>query len=96
MRETCGKGVMGMGKGRSCRRTPEENAVHNEAVRLRKMSDAELVAMLREQQTDVRTTFARIDVVKQLITELCAGECKGVSEIAASRIKAYAERRGFI
>lgn len=32
-----------MAKKRNCRRTPEEASIHEEAVKLRKMTDAQLV-----------------------------------------------------
>ena len=36
-----------MSKKRNCRRTPEEQAIHDEAVRLRKMTDQQLVSKFR-------------------------------------------------
>lgn len=36
-----------MAKKRNCRRTPEEASIHEEAVKLRKMTDAQLVEKVR-------------------------------------------------
>ena len=36
-----------MAKKRNCRRTPEEIAIHEEAVKLRKMTDEQLVMAFR-------------------------------------------------
>ena len=36
-----------MAKKRNCRRTPEEVSIHDEAVKLRKMTDAQLVEKVR-------------------------------------------------
>lgn len=44
-----------MAKKRSCRRTTEENVVHEKAVKLRKMTDKQLVEHIEEQVARART-----------------------------------------
>jgi len=75
---------------RSCKRTPEERAVHDEAVRLRKMTDTQLVAAfgaVRDGQDDRLET---------LIAGIEAGEVKGVKGGTAYKIVEYAKDRGLL
>ena len=42
-------------KKRSCRRTPEEQEIHEEAVKLRKMTDKQLVDYVRNNRSTSKT-----------------------------------------
>ena len=43
-----------MAKKRSCRRTEDESAIHEKAVKLRKMTDAQLVGYMEKQKEAAR------------------------------------------
>lgn len=77
---------------RNCRRTEEERRIHEEAVRLRKMTDAQLVAEVTrpapEPAKDVR--------LEQLLATLADGACKGVKGATVYKITECARERGLI
>ena len=77
---------------RNCRRSEEERRIHEEAVRLRKMTDAQLVEALTpaapEAVADVR--------LESLLAGLEAGECKGVKGATVYKITEFARERGYI
>lgn len=74
------------------RMTPEERAVHEEAVRLRKMTDMQLVNAFRNaggaKEPDTR--------LETLIEGLTAGEVKGIKSGTVYKITAYAKERGLV
>ena len=75
---------------RKCKMTPEERRVHEEAVRLRKMSSAQLVAAfnaVREGQDNRLET---------LIDGLQSGEVKGIKGATIYKITEYALERGLL
>ena len=90
-----------MAKKRKCRYTPEELAIHEQAVKLRKMTDEQLVTAFRnasapssavsEQEVEKDT-----DGVRKLIEGLSRGDCKGVKGATVYKIQQYAEEMGLI
>lgn len=82
-----------MTKKRNCRRSDEETALHNEAVRLRKMTDAQLVSAVRNGR---QTKEPAPDKVKALLDGLAAGECKGVGGATVFKIRQFAADKGFV
>lgn len=90
-----------MSKKRKCRYTPEELAIHEEAVKLRKMTDEQLVMAFRGVQRRspaVSETPTQKDTngVKKLIEGLSRGECVGVKGATAYKITEYASEMGLI
>lgn len=90
-----------MGKTRKCRLTPEELAIHEEAVKLRKMTDRQLVMASRGVQRRspaVSEAPAQKDTdgVKKLIEGLSRGDCKGVKGATVYKITEYAEEMGLL
>lgn len=75
---------------RNCRRTEEERRIHNEAVRLRKMTDEQLVAATR------RAPEPAADHLGTLLAGLSAGECRGVKGATVYKIIEYARERGLL
>lgn len=73
--------------------TPEERAQHAEAVRLRKMTDYQLVNAFRAVNDQTPEPDARLE---RLIEGLAAGEVKGIKGGTVYKIEAYARERGFI
>ncbi|MBQ8331112.1 MAG: hypothetical protein IJX94_01265 [Clostridia bacterium] len=90
-----------MAKKRKCRYTPEELAIHDEAVRLRKMTDAQLVQAFREAAEPPCAAFEespteKTNPVKKLIEGLSRGDCKGVKGATVYKIEQYAAEVGLI
>lgn len=97
-----------MAKKRKCRYTQEELNTHEEAVRLRKMTDAQLVGVVREARmaaagsrvaqdgTNGNTPTTDTSGVERLLQDLSDGKCKGVGGGTAYKIIEYARRTGLI
>ena len=79
---------------RNCRRNEEERRIHDEAVRLRKMTDAQLVAAAASRPHQ-KPAPAK-DGLNTLLEGLGAGECKGVKGATVYKIVEYARERGLI
>lgn len=93
-----------MGKKHKCRMTPEEIAVHDEAIRLRRMSDRQLVEEFhRSKDADRATTPAdgqqgdkHRSPVETLLQGLSDGKCKGIGGATAYRVSQFAAELGLI
>lgn len=90
-----------MSKKRKCKYTPEELADHEEAVKLRKMTDAQLVGAFRAAHISAHTSLENrqgksSEGIKKLIEGLYRGDCKGVKNATAYKIAQYAEEMGLI
>lgn len=90
-----------MAKKRKFRYTPEELAVHEQAVKLRKMTDEQLVMAFRASSAASPAVSQEevekdTDGVKKLIEGLSRGECKGVKGATVYKIQQYAEEMGLI
>lgn len=97
-----------MSKTRNCRYTEGEKALHNEAVRVRKMTDQQLTDHMRHIRDeayasgyqDAERSSSAADTgtgtVTQLIEELSAGACKGIKSASAFKIEQFARERGYI
>lgn len=100
-----------MAKKRKCRYTAEELAIHEEAVRLRKMTDKQLVTEFHraaEQETslnvpDVLSVSSdrngaeeNTNGVKKLLEALAEGKCKGIKEATAHKVAQFATEMGLV
>lgn len=98
-----------MSKKRKCRFTQEEQAIHEEAVRLRKMTDRQLVEEFhraaepeirpertKTEQGDEEKEKGRSSDVKMLITALADGRCKGIKGATVYKITEFAREMGLI
>lgn len=101
-----------MAKRRKCRYTSEELAIHEEAVKLRKMTDRQLVELLRRQRAEVDVCAERptasaaasdcdktgkdTNAVETLLHELAEGKCKGIKGATVYKITEFATELGLI
>ena len=90
-----------MAKKRNCRRTPEEIAIHDRAVKLRKLTDKQLVdtvdcAQARASEAFEDKTDKDKGAIKKLLDGLSRGECKGVKSATVYKITEYATEAGLI
>lgn len=90
-----------MAKKRSCRRTETENKVHDEAVKLRKMTDEQLVGCINETvEKAEKAGFERGKrsgggkSIGEFVKEI--SELRGIGQATVSKIKAYAEESGYM
>ena len=98
-----------MSKKKNCRRTPAEQALHREAVRLRNMTDKQLVeefhrAAEPEMATSARsvaqdgaegdTPIGNTSAVQALLTALSEGKCKGIKSGIAYKVAQLAAEMG--
>ncbi len=70
--------------------TEEERAIHKEACRLRKMTDAQLVGAFKAAQESGN------DSVKKLIDGFTRNECPGVRAATTAKIIKYATDKGLL
>lgn len=92
-------------------RTAEEKAIHEEAVRLRKMTDRQLVeefhraagpevslSSSHEAQDEAETADPNenTSAIEKLLSALSDGECKGIKGATAYKITQFATEKGLI
>lgn len=80
-----------MAKKRSCRRTEEENRIHEKAVKLRKMTDEQLVKYVERQTVEPEKSGPDISSFVDELSSL-----RGVGAATVSKIRAYAVERGYV
>lgn len=90
-----------MAKKRKCRLTEDEVAIHDMAVRLRKMTDRQLVEAFQnasQERTEDEPTNYTTDTtdLEKLLRGLARGECKGVKSGTVYKISEYARQKGLI
>ena len=102
---------MSKNKKRNCRRTPAEQAIHEEAVRLRRLTDRQLVEQFHraaEQEmaasvpsvaqdgAEGDTPIGNTSAVQALLTALAEGKCKGIKGATAYKVAQYAAEMGLV
>lgn len=99
-----------MAKKRKCKYTPEELRVHEQAVRLRKLTDAQLVEAFDNAKQDVSRNSPSVplngsksvevtsdtDAINKLLQAISDGKCKGVKSKTAYKIEELAKELGLI
>ncbi len=73
--------------------TAEERAIHKEAIRLRKMTDIQLVTAFKEAKGSGKPDN---NPITTLIDGLMSGECPGVKSAIAGKIANYAQSKGLM
>lgn len=100
-----------MAKKRKCRMTPEEISIHNEATRLRKMTDQQLVTAFRlAGEPEIRSGASQVgqnapkeaepnentNAVEKLLNALSEGKCKGIKGATTYKIAELAREMGLM
>ncbi len=96
-----------MAKKRNCRRTPKEIIVHEEAVKLRKMTDAQLVEKVRSASAAVaKTNEAFHDLadsttkaagsIEAFIEAFNNADIAGIGKVTKKKIHTFAKDNGYI
>ena len=99
-----------MAKKRKCRYTPEELRIHEQAVRIRKLTDAQLVEAFNNAHKNTPENCPRMpqngtetdkatndtDAINKLLQAISDGQCKGVKSKTAYKIEELAKELGLI
>ena len=89
-----------MAKKRNCRRTPEEVSIHDEAVKLRKMTDAQLVEKVRSASAAAsKMPAAQVSSTKSVAEFLEAfanANIPGVGKITLRKMNTFAKDNGYL
>lgn len=86
---------------RNCRRTQDENKIHEKAVKLRKMTDTQLVHYVEDRvekaRSEGRNEGRHGGNLKNFLESLTSpGVIPGVGPATVDKIKRYAEEGGFL
>lgn len=89
-----------MAKRRSCRRTVDEERIHEKAVKMRKMTDEQLVHYVEDRvekaRSEGRNEEKKGGSLKSFLNALTVpGVISGVGPATVDKIKRYAEEGGF-
>lgn len=88
-----------MAKKKSCRRTEDENKIHEKAVKMRKMTDDQLVHYVEDRVEKARSEgfnqgkqrdVPRIDI-SAIVNDI--GDIRGIGAVKLTEIKAVLKRR---
>ena len=100
-----------MSKEKNRRRTPAEQAIHEEAVRLRRLTDRQLVEQFHraaepemaasapsvaQDGAEGDTPIGNTSAVQALLTALSEGKCKGVKGATAYKVAQFAAEMGLV
>lgn len=92
-----------MAKKRNCRRTPEEVSIHEEAVKLRKMTDAQLVEKIRSASaaaSKLSTAFQQqassAKSVAEFLEAFANANIPGVGKITLKKMNTFAKDNGYV
>ena len=90
-----------MGKKRNCRRTTDENMIHERAVKMRKMTDSQLVHYVEDRVEKAKSEGfnkgkeVKAETLQYTITDFAEeiGRMKGIGMVTMSKIRELADRR---
>lgn len=89
-----------MAKKRNCRRTPEEVSIHDEAVKLRKMTDVQLVEKVRSASaTASKMPAAQVSSAKsaaEFLKAFANANIPGVGKITLKKMNTFAKDNGYL
>lgn len=92
-----------MAKKRNCRRTPEEVSIHEEAVKLRKMTDAQLVEKIRSASAAASKFSAAFQQqassaksVAEFLEAFANANIPGVGKITLKKMNIFAKDNGYV
>lgn len=100
-----------MSRKKNCRCTPAEQALHKEAVRLRNMTDKQLVEefhraaepemvasvpSVAQDGAKADTPIGNTSAVQALLTALSEGKCKGIGGATAYKVAQFAAEMGLV
>lgn len=89
-----------MGKKRNCRRTTDENIIHEKAVKMRKMTDGQLVHYVEDRvekaRSEGKNEAKKGGSLRKFLESLATpGVIPGVGSATVDKVRKYAEECGF-
>ena len=100
-----------MSRKKNCRRTPAEQAIHEEAVRLRKMTDKQLVEQFHraadssmaprgpqapQEPSEKPGQENTRSNLEKLLSALSEGKCKGIKGATVYKLTEFASEMGLL
>lgn len=85
-----------MAKKRNCRRTPEEASIHDEAVKLRKMTDVQLVEKVRSASAVVEQQKPSAKSAAEFLEAFANANIPGVGKITLKKMNTFAKDNGYL
>lgn len=90
-----------MGKKRNCRRTTNENMIHEKAVKMRKMTDSQLVHYVEDRVEKARSEGfnkgkeVKAETLQYTITDFAEeiGRMKGIGMVTMGKIRELTDKR---
>ncbi|MDE6905534.1 MAG: hypothetical protein K2P76_11505 [Lachnospiraceae bacterium] len=90
-----------MGKKRSCRRTMDESVIHDKAVKMRKMTDEQLVHYVEDRVKKARSEGfnqgkeVKAETLQLTITDFAEeiGRIKGIGMVTMGKIRELTDKR---
>lgn len=85
-----------MGKSkRNCRRTSEETRIHEQAVKIRKMTDEQLIKYIENREDQARNE-GKEDQIKGFFTEIQTSKIPGIGAVTINKLLKVAKENGYI
>lgn len=84
-----------MGKKRSCRRTIDEDKIHDKAVKMRKMTDEQLVHYV-EDRVEKASVPKNGEGAKEFIAFLQLNKIPGIGAVTINKLIKVAEENGYL
>ncbi len=85
-----------MAKKRNCRRTPEEASIHEEAVKLRKMTDVQLVEKVRSASAASEQQEVSAKSVAEFLEAFEEANVPGVGKVTIKKLHTFAKDNGYV
>lgn len=87
-----------MAKKRKCRYSAEELYIHEQAVKLRKMTDKQLVTAFNNAKSTPQDTAYTNNTggIQELLNELSEGKCKGIKSGTVRKLTEFCYESGLI
>lgn len=85
-----------MGKSkRNCRRTSEETRIHEQAVKIRKMTDEQLIHYIENIEDQARNE-GKEDQIKGFFAEIQTSKIPGIGAVTINKLLKVAKENGYI
>lgn len=87
-------------KKRNCRRTTDESKIHEKAVKLRKMTDEQLVHYVEDRvekaRSEGKNETKKVKTANDFLNALSPGLIPGVGMATVDKLKKFAKEGGFL
>lgn len=81
-------------KKRKCRMTADEKAIHDTAVKIRKMSDKQICDYIEECKND--RNHPTDNRIAEFLAGLCDAKLPGVGRVTIEKLYSFAKKSGYL